>query len=486
MSMRRFSDTSKKTNSQVFEGVSKRKKPVRASALLCAVLLVAIAAVYLALGRAVFSEPADSSGSADAAYIEAASADEAIAPSNLSTASTLAAGGGGGNIKNLSANTMEINENAQSAVITDRVENVIVSSPNCIVHIVKGAHVRNLVLLESAEWCRVVTDGTAGAIEVSCDGAQLIGTGSVGTVTLNRTEGILSVRYYNVVDNTDRGLNGASLNILAPSSSPTGKKLIATAALEGADPGKECTLIWYVNGEVFSESVITTGNTLPGISYTPIYDRFKPDTAVISAVIQYESRLGVQYELAGEASVKLENYSKEYWMKRDAPDVLKKVTTGYKGDYTLEWAEENDYSSYEKEVWVNAKEYSSDTKYLIWISIAHQRVNIFKGSKGNWELHHSCIVGTGAPGRGTMLGVCKTTYKQKTGWTTSDYTCKPVVRFREGTGYAFHSRLYYPNSDRIKDARIGYPISLGCIRMYDEDIQFIYDNIPNGTTVVIY
>ena len=36
------------------------------------------------------------------------------------------------------------------------------------------------------------------------------------------------------------------------------------------------------------------------------------------------------------------------------------------------------------------------------------------------------------------------------------------------------------------DASIGYPISHGCVRMYDEDVAYIYNNIPVGTTVVVF
>jgi hypothetical protein len=36
----------------------------------------------------------------------------------------------------------------------------------------------------------------------------------------------------------------------------------------------------------------------------------------------------------------------------------------------------------EKELWVNAMDYGSDSPYLLWISHACQRVNIFEGSRG--------------------------------------------------------------------------------------------------------
>jgi len=62
-----------------------------------------------------------------------------------------------------------------------------------------------------------------------------------------------------------------------------------------------------------------------------------------------------------------------------------------------------------------------------------------------------------------------------------------VVNFKTGSGYAFHSRLYNPGwSETFTDARIGFPVSHGCLRMYSEDVQWMYDNIPIGTTVVVF
>jgi lipoprotein-anchoring transpeptidase ErfK/SrfK len=166
--------------------------------------------------------------------------------------------------------------------------------------------------------------------------------------------------------------------------------------------------------------------------------------------------------------------------------VLKLVTLGYKGDYTLKWAQEHDYEDYEKEIWINAKGYSSKTDYLIWINLSMQRVNIFQGSKGSWQLVRSFIVGTGAPGRGTPVGEYYITYKQSSGWTTSTYTVKPVVGFKSNSGYAFHSRLYYPGTEKLSDSSIGFPVSHGCVRMYDEDVRYIYNNIPLNTAVIVY
>jgi len=161
------------------------------------------------------------------------------------------------------------------------------------------------------------------------------------------------------------------------------------------------------------------------------------------------------------------------------------VTSGYAGDYTYTWAEANDYQTGEKERWINLNGYSSSSEYLIWVNLTYQRANIFSGSKGNWKLIRSCIVGTGADGMGTPRGVWKVTYRDSAGWTTKAYTVRPVVGFKGG-GYAFHSRLKYPGTDSLSSSSIGFPVSHGCVRMFDEDIQWVYDYIPNGTTVVVF
>ncbi|SHH62622.1 L,D-transpeptidase catalytic domain [Sporobacter termitidis DSM 10068] len=161
------------------------------------------------------------------------------------------------------------------------------------------------------------------------------------------------------------------------------------------------------------------------------------------------------------------------------------VKTGYAGDYTLDWAKTHDYKESEKVKWVNIKGYSSKTKYLIWVSVAYQRLNVFTGSSGNWNLSRTFIIGTGARGRDTPTGTWKIINKQPKGWTTPAYSVKPVITFINEK-YGFHSRLYYPGSAKLYDGRIGFPCSHGCIRMFSSDVSWLYENVPLGTTVVVY
>lgn len=166
-----------------------------------------------------------------------------------------------------------------------------------------------------------------------------------------------------------------------------------------------------------------------------------------------------------------------------ASKITNKITSTYSGDYTQKY--NVDYSAGLKESYINGKGYSSKTKYLVWVSRQNQKVYVFTGSKQHWKLSKTFICGTGKNSTPTPTGVTYITYREK-GWNHKSYSCKPVVRFYPDTGYAFHSRLYYPNYNGLKDKRIGFPISAGCVRMLDTDITYLYKNIPNNSTVVIY
>jgi lipoprotein-anchoring transpeptidase ErfK/SrfK len=189
---------------------------------------------------------------------------------------------------------------------------------------------------------------------------------------------------------------------------------------------------------------------------------------------------------SAETSVALKNSAVSINIGRQEANRVKAlVKSGYRGNYTLKWAKEHDYRESDKVKWVNIKGYSSRTNYLVWVSTAYQRLNVFTGSAGNWNISKTFIIGTGVSGRDTPAGVWKLLGKSQRGWTTSLYTVKPVVNFINGK-YGFHSRLYSPDFSKIYDGRIGFPCSHGCIRMYTDDIRWFYENVPVGTTVVVY
>lgn len=145
-----------------------------------------------------------------------------------------------------------------------------------------------------------------------------------------------------------------------------------------------------------------------------------------------------------------------------------------------------DYTQRVKEYYVNSiRKCSSDTSYLIWVSLYTQRINIFKGSKGNWKLIRSGQIASGRNACPTPVEVTKILYKTKQ-WSYEHYYCHHVSVFDEARG--FHSRptKYAADGGGIYDWSIGFPASAGCVRLMDEDCTFIYDNCPSGTAVYIY
>ena len=52
-------------------------------------------------------------------------------------------------------------------------------------------------------------------------------------------------------------------------------------------------------------------------------------------------------------------------------------------------------------------------------------------------------------------------------------------------GVLFHSNTVNKIGDRPGDGGLGHRASHGCIRMKVKEVKWIYDNCPEGTTVVI-
>ena len=284
---------------------------------------------------------------------------------------------------------------------------------------------------------------------------------------------------------SDAGIAGVSFRVTAKNRLRPNELLRASAVLKVPESalGKTVTARWTLGGLLLEEQTFCLAQDGQKAAFSGAVpgDAALPESASVVLELICWGRNGAQL-LRGESEpVELSELSEAARRER----VLALVQTGYEGDYTVEWAQQHDYSAEDKTLWVNAGDYASDTEYLIWVGLKYQRCDIFQGSQGAWRLVRSCIVGTGAQGSETPVGVWKTTYKQELGWTTDTYTVRPVVRFKGG-GYAFHSRLYAPNSSILTEPDVGYPMSHGCVRMLDEDIRWVFDNIPENTTVVVF
>ena len=132
-----------------------------------------------------------------------------------------------------------------------------------------------------------------------------------------------------------------------------------------------------------------------------------------------------------------------------------------------------------------AQSLSSGTKYLILVDRANCKVGIFSGSKNNWTLKYfwSCCVGKASTP--TISGSYTATgYKAYSFGESKGYSCYYATQIKGN--YLFHSVLYYPYSNTIKDGTMGKAVSHGCIRLTKTNAKWIYDNINKGTKIYIY
>ncbi|MDP4118373.1 MAG: L,D-transpeptidase [Bacillota bacterium] len=160
------------------------------------------------------------------------------------------------------------------------------------------------------------------------------------------------------------------------------------------------------------------------------------------------------------------------WVPHDAINISKKNYTVY-----------TDYTNIDKEIFVNAKDYASSTDWLVWISLDRQKINVFKGSRGNWKIEAIFSCATGKNITPTIDGVFKYS-RYITKWDFKKYYVKYVMIFNGS--HALHSRTYRTANDQLLDETIGSTTSLGCVRMYDEDILWLRDHLPLNSTVVVF
>lgn len=141
-----------------------------------------------------------------------------------------------------------------------------------------------------------------------------------------------------------------------------------------------------------------------------------------------------------------------------------------------------DYNTPSKEHFVNVTKSEvcrSKTNRLIWVSLDKQRVNVFKGAKGNWKLEKVFLTSTGKPNKPTPARVDVVNFKKM------DYTIEGshVTYFVEAVGSGFHKWSY---SGAFKRRAGKQTISHGCIRLKPKDAKWMFKNIKEYTRVLIY
>lgn len=127
-----------------------------------------------------------------------------------------------------------------------------------------------------------------------------------------------------------------------------------------------------------------------------------------------------------------------------------------------------------------AQNYRSSTNYLILVDCWSNRTAVYQWDNG-WYAVKEWACTTGA-NNCTVKGEFATNLK---GYSFGrGFTCYYFTQFYGD--YLFHSVLYYQNSNRVMDGRLGINASHGCVRLAIENAKWICDTIPRGTKVVTY
>ncbi len=434
--------------------------------------------LYANTGSTVGVLTLDPSGSANVSFDQSSSTNTLVIP------------GRGGPV--------DFSGNVDAIQITSAGRNIDISGINARAITVTGigntitvnGNVTTIDIREGADNNVFIINGSAQAINVASRDVTLKGSGKAGTIT-NRYTCNVNLASDSRVDNSDTGLQGVKVTPGVPTRVVPGGSLSMIFKFTNVKGTKMVRYQWYQDGKPVVGSytpsfAMSEGSYVHRITTFDFHKGMQTSVTMGLLLVYANPDTGKEEKIFTDVTVPIDNYSDEWYYQHDAQRILNLVSSTYRGNYTTSYAVNNDYSSTEKEVWINAKGYSSNTQYLCWINRAYQHVNVFSGSKGNWKLVKSFIVGTGASGTPTPTGLTHVTYKSQSGWTTSTYTVRPVIGFYPNTGYAFHSRLCYPGTTKEYDFSSGYPVSHGCVRMLRSDIDWMYKNIPVGTTVVIF
>jgi len=99
---------------------------------------------------------------------------------------------------------------------------------------------------------------------------------------------------------------------------------------------------------------------------------------------------------------------------------------------------------------------------------------------------HKFTCATGKKETPTPLGTYQAGGKTGNEWYYfKDFNCYAKWAYHIVGGVLFHSNTVNKIGDKPGDGGLGHRASHGCIRMKVKEVKWIYDNCPEGTTVVI-
>ena len=127
--------------------------------------------------------------------------------------------------------------------------------------------------------------------------------------------------------------------------------------------------------------------------------------------------------------------------------------------------------------------------YKIIVDISEQKVGVFQWDGEAYSVPYKLMTcSTGKDATPTPLGTYQS-YGRLTGewYYFKEFNCYAKWAYGIVGGILFHSVTYSANKVRNENSvhNLGRKASHGCIRLIEDDVKWIYDNCPYGTTVVI-
>lgn len=132
---------------------------------------------------------------------------------------------------------------------------------------------------------------------------------------------------------------------------------------------------------------------------------------------------------------------------------------------------------------VNENNIKSPTDYLLTTDLKNKYTYVFKKDNGKWIQLYKWQCTVGKPSTPTITGIFYISGR-KPSFGTDEYMVKYATRIKGG--YYYHSILYNSTGSYVIDPRLGEALSHGCIRLATDNAKWIYENIPDRTTIVIH
>jgi hypothetical protein len=290
-----------------------------------------------------------------------------LSPRIASGISTLVIGAGGGNVTlGYGLSNVEVTGTGRDVTITGPVKKLLISGSGNNITFAPGASAESVKITGSGVGNTVTVNGAIGECAVFGPETVIPGTGTIQRLEDNAKNSAITVNAIDTYTDKDYGLNSVELDLTAPDNVSSYETLKASVSIKAPDGSRICRGSWYIDGVYISQSDVDIG-AVSAVSFKSDIKNSgdSPVTSTLSFVLTFSDADGNYQEIRAEKNVTLLNKPVV-----DADKALALVTTSYKGDYTLAWAKSHDYDDGVKTAWVNAKEYSSKTSYLVWVTIS--------------------------------------------------------------------------------------------------------------------